>query len=421
MDSRSAGSSITRVVTDLFQRHGIAVAVATGLIVRVVLTSVLFDWNAVPVRWDDASYAHYADVLIRTGALESHHFPVGYPLFVAFCLKIGGGSFAWVRAANVVLGAFAIVPVSRIANALYGERAGLVAAWLTALYPPLVFMTGRVMSETLFIALLFLSLHRFIVSDRDGRIGSSIVAGALFALASWVRSNLLPMLPLIQLWLFTRPATALRTRLIAPIACTAVIAAILVLPGFYFLAAKGEFLPFATNAGQTFYGANNPLADGGWIQVEDHPELLRSVPADVRRSASAYSKAQYALGFQWIRNNPGTFVALLPKKFANAWIPGLQSSVTTSGSHTSAFVLFLSFGALLVGAVAGRLTFRPTQRDGILLAVPLTYTFMSLVFYGNPRIGLFCAPILIVYASPLVARYVRFEFRAARANSAALG
>jgi hypothetical protein len=24
---------------------------------------------------------------------------------------------------------------------------------------------------------------------------------------------------------------------------------------------------------------------------------------------------------------------------------------------------------------------------------------MSLVFYGNPRIGLFCAPILIIYAS----------------------
>jgi hypothetical protein len=174
----------------------------------------------------------------------------------------------------------------------------------------------------------------------------------------------------------------------------------------YFLATKGEFIPIATNAGQTFYGANNPLADGGWVQVEDHQELLSSIPAEVRKSPQAYSKAQNRLAMQWIRENPSTFLRLLPKKFANAWIPGLQKSETTSKSKGASLLLLLSFGLVMLGAIVGRSRFRPMVRDGLLLAVPITYAVLSLIFYGNPRIGLFCAPVLIVYTSAWLASHL---------------
>ncbi len=384
---------------ELLSRHGVVLALVMGLLARVALTTVLVPWNDVPTHWDDASYAQYARAVVVSGRLATHHFPVGYPLFVALCLKLGGGSFAAVRAANALLGVATIAVVSRIAKLCYGRPAAIVAAWLTALYPPLVFMTSRVMSETLFITLLMLSLYWFLASARDGRTRGSAIAGALFALASLVRSNLLPMFPFIPLWQIWRAGPKLRSRLIAAIACSFVTLTILALPGLYFLATKGEFIPLATNAGQTFYGANNPLADGGWVQVEDHPELLSSIPADVRKSPQAYSKAQNSLGMRWIRENPGTFLRLIPKKFANAWIPGLQKSETTSKSKGASILLILSFGFVMFGAIVGRTRFRPKVRDGLLLAVPVTYTLLSLVFYGNPRIGLFCAPVLIVYTS----------------------
>jgi 4-amino-4-deoxy-L-arabinose transferase-like glycosyltransferase len=392
-------------MTEVFQRHGVALAVAVGLVARIVLTTVLYDWTAIPTKWDDRTYARLADVLLQTGRLESHHFPVGYPLFVALLLKLTG-SFAAVRAAQVLLGLLTVVVVSRIAKVLYGSRAGLVAAWITALYPPLVFMTGRIMSETLFIALLMLSLHQFLVSDRKGSLRGSAVAGGVFALASLVRSNLVLMLPFLPLWLLRRPAATLRNRVVAATLCAAVAATILLLPGLYFLATKGEFIPSATNAGQTFYGANNPLADGGWVEMEDHPEYLRSIPSEVRNAPPAYSRAQFRLGVQWIRENPKGFLWLLPRKFGNAWVPGFQSSQTTSGSRVASIALVLATGFLLVGAIAGRMLV-PVQRDGILLAVLVTYTVMSLAFYGNPRIGLFCSPVLIVYASSLARRFGR--------------
>ena len=397
-------------VWNVFLKHGVLGALVLGLVARVCLTTALVPWSEVPTQWDDASYAQYALTTLKTGHLETHHFPVGFPLFVALCLKVGG-SFAAVRIANVILGLVTVAIVSRMTDLCYGRVAGVVAAWLTALYPPLVFMTSRVMSETLFIALLMASLYWFLANTKTETLARGWVAGALFALASLVRSNLLLMLPFIPLWILWPLRSMNLSKLKLAIVSFTIAAAILAMPGFYFLFTKGEYLPLATNAGQTFYGANNPLADGGWVQVEDHQELLKSIPPEVRKSAQAYSKAQNHLATQWIRENPGKFLGLMPRKFANAWVPGFQKSVTTSSSRGSAALLALSFGAIIAFAIMGRIKVRPRVRDGILLAVPATYTILSLIFYGNPRIGLFCAPVLIVYASGWLASLLakRFE------------
>jgi len=329
---------------------------------------------------------------------------VGYPLFLGVILAATGGSFTAVRLVQALLGLLTIVLSSRVAGLLYGGKAAVVTAWLVALYPPLVYMNGRIMSETLFIALLMSSLLLFLRSDRDENVKTLYgLAGALFGLACLVRSNLLPMVPLIPAVLLAGSRGAFPKKLRGTALSMATLGAVLITPGLYFLATQGKFVPFATNAGATFYGANNLLADGGWIQVEDHPELLRDIAPEARASATAYSRALFGLGFRWIQENPGDFVLLLPKKLANAWLPGFQSSELTSSSRATFVLQAFSLGFVLLGAIAGRLLTQPRQRDGILLAVLGTYTFMSLVFYGNPRIGLFCAPVLIVYTSALLA------------------
>lgn len=37
-------------------------------------------------------------------------------------------------------------------------------------------------------------------------------------------------------------------------------------------------------------------------------------------------------------------------------------------------------------------------------AVLIVYTIMSLAFYGNPRVGVFCVPVCSVYAAGLLAK-----------------
>jgi 4-amino-4-deoxy-L-arabinose transferase-like glycosyltransferase len=388
---------------DFLERAGLRAPVALGFFVRIGVTTALYKWTAEPIWGDDVGYIRYARYLLEHGRLENHHFPVGYSLFVAGWLGLTG-SFAVIRAVHVLLGSLTIAVVGKISGTLYGPRAGLAAAWITALYPPLIFMTGRIMSETLFITLLMLSIHHFLLGDRTGSIKHSLGGAAYFAVGSVVRSNLVLMLPFIPLWHLLQPGGTWRTRLRSAVATGAIAGVVVLLPGLYFLQTHGRFIPSATNAGQTFYGSNNPLADGGWIEMENHQDLLASIPPEVRKDRVLYSKAQFQLGVDWIKRNPGAFVALLPKKFGNAWIPGFQSSETTSSSRVAALVLILVNVPLLLAALAGRLTQRPLRRDGLLFAVLATYTLMSLAFYGNPRIGLFVSPLLIVYASALVGR-----------------
>jgi 4-amino-4-deoxy-L-arabinose transferase-like glycosyltransferase len=385
----------------------VTLALVTGGLARILLITIVFDWSAAPTRSDDLSYRQIAESLLANGRLATHHFPVGYPLFLGVILGATGESYVAVRIAQVLLGILTIAVASRIARLLYGDETAAITAWLVALYPPLLYLTGRIMSETLFIALLMSSLLLFLRSDRDRVIWLYALAAAVFALACLVRSNLVPMVPGIPAWLVAHPQGSLSKKLLGAALITITLGAVLLTPGLYFLATQGEFIPFATNAGQTFYGANNPLADGGWIQVEDHPQLLREVLPEERRSNAAYSRAQYRLGLQWIQRNPKDFLRLIPKKLANAWIPGLQRAEVTSTSRAASVAQAFSLGLILVAGVAGRVLLRPRQRDGILLAVLGTYTVMSLVFYGNPRIGLFCAPILIVYAAALVGRLAR--------------
>jgi 4-amino-4-deoxy-L-arabinose transferase-like glycosyltransferase len=396
----------------LLERGGLRAPVAVGFLARIALTTALYRWTTEPVWGDDVGYIRSARYLLEHGQLENHHFPVGYSLFVACWLGLTG-SFAVIRLAHVLLGSLTIAVVGKLAGELYGSRAGLAAAWLTALYPPLIFMTGRIMSETLFITLLMLSIQQFLAGDRTGSLKHSLYGAAYFAVGSVVRSNLMVMLPFIPLWHLLKPGATWRTRLRNAVATGAVAGVIVLLPGLYFLQTQGRFIPSATNAGQTFYGANNPLADGGWVEMENHQELLASIPPEVRKDRVLYNKAQFQLGVEWVKQNPGAFVGLLPKKFGNAWIPGFQSSETTSSSKFAALVLILVNVPLLLAALAGRVTQRPLRRDGLLLAVLATYTLMSLAFYGNPRIGLFVSPLLIVYASSLVGRLLDPPSRAA--------
>ena len=384
-------------MTAWLSTHGLFVALLIGLAARVVLITIIFGWGAVPTTSDDATYVRFAGKLLEDGRIATH-FPLGYSVFVAGFLSLGEGAFVAIRAAHVLAGLLTVLATYRISELLFGRRAGLIAAFTTALYPPLAFMTGRIMSETLFICLLTLSLLAFVRADREGSARRSALGALLFGVGSTVRSNLIPMVPFIPLWLLSG-RTKLRGRLERVTTASVVLVVVLALPGFFFLQTTGEFVPLATNGGQTLYGANNPLADGGWVEVNDHPELLASVPEDIRESPALFDKAQRTLALTWMRDHPTAFLSLLPKKFANAWIPGLQRSETTERSPLAAAVLVIVSAILILAAVLGRALVRPAARDGILLGVLATYTAMSLIFYGNPRIGLFCAPILIVYGS----------------------
>ena len=125
--------------------------------------------------------------------------------------------------AQSIAGAAGVWLIGLIALRAGGNRAGLTAAAIAAVYPPLVWFPSYVLSETLysFVALASAAVLQLAVdrahSHRSDRAGSplSLAAGALTGVSVLVRPAMLFFLPLALLWLSYRRMPVLAVTLVA--------------------------------------------------------------------------------------------------------------------------------------------------------------------------------------------------------------
>ena len=87
----------------------------------------------------------------------AEHPPL-HSVVLAGLAELGGRSADAQRLTGAVFGAGTIVVAGLLARRLAGERAGLIAAGVAALYPVLIVTDGALMSESLFVVLVGLSL-----------------------------------------------------------------------------------------------------------------------------------------------------------------------------------------------------------------------------------------------------------------------
>jgi hypothetical protein len=109
----------------------------------------------------------------------------GYSIFLAMT-SLGGLSAAAV--ANLILSVFSVFLVWRLGRAVFDdERIALGAAWIFALEPISVIFSFVLLSETLFLALLLLSLERLAIFLREHQLRALAVGGLWLAAATLVR------------------------------------------------------------------------------------------------------------------------------------------------------------------------------------------------------------------------------------------
>ncbi len=114
--------------------------------------------------------------------------PPVYPLFVGGVYAASGDSVEAGRLAGAVLGAAAVLLVFLITTRIWGRRVGLVAAGLTAVFPPLVLLSRDLLAEPLFIVLELGAVLSVLVYGRSGRVRWAAAAGVLCGLAALTRN-----------------------------------------------------------------------------------------------------------------------------------------------------------------------------------------------------------------------------------------
>ena len=267
-------------------RRLILAAAVGGCVLRLAFG--LIYWNARPLTHDEREYLALAanisagrglvyDPAVESGTGQQFGRAPGYPLFLA---AIGAGRTdaeatpLVVKIAQAIVGAAGVWLIGLLALHSGGERAGITAAGIAAVYPSLVSMPSYVLSETLYSTMALgcaLMLQDGLSSATGTRpeIGRTVSAGLLAGAGALVRPAMLLFLPIAAVWLF---ATR-RHRL----AIAFVLAGLLPIVPWTIrnIRVYDRFVLIASEGGVTFWTGNHPLAVGDG-DLAANPEIKQA-------------------------------------------------------------------------------------------------------------------------------------------------
>lgn len=397
-------------------RRLIVAAVLLGCCARLAFALVY--WVDKPMTHDEREYLALGGSLAsgagfvypewhEVGTGQRFGRAPGYPVFLA---ALGAGRApaehapVRVKVAQSIVGGLIVWLIGLLALGAAGPRAGVVAAAIAAVYPPLVWMPAYVLSETLYSALALTSalvLQR--AADRStatpGMPAAARLAGAgglIAGAASLVRPAMLFFLPLAFAWFLVRR----RPRLAIAVAMAA---ALVIAPWtIRNVHTYGRLVLIASEGGVTFWTGNHPLARGEG-DLAANPEIKRA-ELELRGRHPGYSAEElealyYREAFDWIAGHPGDWLALTARKAFYTVVPAGPSyavhSATYQVASIAAYLLTLPFAV----AGLGRL-WRSPRRPSALLLVAGSSLLVCLVFFPQERFRLpVIDPVLIVCAA----------------------
>ncbi|MFN8017094.1 MAG: glycosyltransferase family 39 protein [Acidimicrobiales bacterium] len=199
-------------------RRWLAAAVGVGAVVRVAW--LVDRWNA-PIGFEDAFFYHHQANLLADGhgfispfpflssgisSPAAEHPPL-YSLYLSVFSYLGGTSVGWHQIATTLLGIGTVALVALAARAAAGDRVGIVAGFVAALYPHLWYQDGIVWAEAMAQATVALFLLVGFTYVRRPSARTLAALGAAAALAAMARTELVLLLPLavVPLALWTEP------------------------------------------------------------------------------------------------------------------------------------------------------------------------------------------------------------------------
>lgn len=338
---------------------------------------------------------------------------------------------------------------------LFGERIGLWAAVITAIYVYFIYYTATLMTEPFYItgilASLYLLLPLSTAAPREER-RLALFLGLTLAGTILLRQLFLLLVPFFLAWFWyiryqqTRrlagrghaPHTSrrLRTSLSyffasrrAPLLPTVIVVAmigLLIAPFTLYNYLRFErFVLLNTNAGYAFFWANHPIYGTQFegILPAELGTYTDLIPEELRHlDEAALEDALMQRGLQFVTDDPVRYGLLslsrIPVYFM-FW-PSAESGTLSNISRVASFGLFLPFmlAGLLYSLVQPALRYRTIAEASLLLLFIILYTGIHLLSWALIRYRLPVDAILLLYAAfPVSALWAWLNRRSVLATS----
>jgi hypothetical protein len=340
-------------------------------------------------HWQAGLIAHGRGFLDPFQLLQGHSVPSAghpplYPLLLAGLSEIGLGSTLAHRSLGLVLGAVTIVLVALIARRVAGERAGIAAAALAAIYPIFIAVDGDLMSETLYGPLIAGSLLAALHMVDRPSVRTGAVLGALLALAALTRTEALLFLPLLALPLAWRGGGAGRA---ARVGATLAACALVLAPWVIRNASTFErFVPISTNDATVAAGANCPLTYrgvdmGGWN--------IKCISARISTEDSVQAAKWRSEGTRYATHHLGRLPLVAAVRFLRVWDfwqPRRQVQFAEGRHRRVEQAGIAMYFLLLPLALAGLLMLRRGLVRWVLASAFVVVSITAVTGYGVPRL-----------------------------------
>jgi len=398
-------------------RRLIVAAAAIGLVLR--LAFAFGYWVGRPLTHDEREYLALArSVTLGKGFTydlppDSSNAPrfgraPGYPVFLAL---VGGGRGEFdatppqIKIAQSIVAAIGVWLIGTIARRAAGPRAGVAAASLAAVYPPLVWICAYVFSEALFstvalaaVLLLNSSLDRASApnaSQSRSALGWGVAAGIMTGAAMLVRPAMAFFVPVAVVWLIAKRRTVLAVVLVA---------GALVVVGPWTIRnvhVYNRLVFIASEGGVTFWTGNHPRATGEG-DMAANPDIKIAEIA-FRREHPGLTQEEleplyYREAIAYIATHPVWWTGLLPKKAFYTVVPlgrsyALHSPLYRTSSIAS-YLIVLPFGVL--GAL---IWWRRPHPPESLFPLALSAVIVCILFFPQERFRIpVIDPTLIICA-----------------------
>lgn len=394
---------------------------AAGLLVRVAF--LLLEPATRPIA-DERTWIAWATNLAtpRVGfsPLRTHliFYPPLYPYFIGVTYA-AFGTLAAVKWLQAAAGALLVPAVGRVGRAVFGPRAGTLAAAIAAFYPDLVWFSVHFWSETLFLALLWWAFERLLAADAPGRPGVAIAAGLLWGLAILTRETILYFTPVAAVWLAARPRPeGGRSRG----ALFLLVSLLTVAPWTYrnWLVYR-VFVPVSTAGGLNIFQGNALLTRQQvydryraiFGRVEEYQYARRMGIAAIleRQPTWIFEKLRDEMPLFW---EADSLVLIHIKR-------GAYGPVRPAAAVVAAVLVLVPYLALLALLVPALAVFPASRPAALLLLFLLYYNAIHVVTHGFARYRLPAMPVLFVMAAGALAAWRQGSLPAFGRLRAALG
>ncbi|MCW2277539.1 ArnT family glycosyltransferase [Heliophilum fasciatum] len=382
------------------------VLVALGLRVLYVLTY----GETLYLHSDDQNYINTAYHWLNTG-MFTYRNPMqptvfitpGFPALLA-AVFAAGGDVQTVRLVQAVLTTLSVLLTYLIGRDLFGQKTGLLAALVMAVYPPNLVATGLILTEPLFqvffLAFIWRSLHL-------KSMGDWLLLGLIWALGTYVRPTLALLPVAILPILFWRELLSWQfpwRRLAAMVALFCLVLSPWWIRNYL---AYETFIPLAVSSGNPLLLGTMPPGttiepDPNWVYPEvDANGFVDQYATD--KFEAAYAKARI---LQFIQDDPASFAYhYLVTKPSMLWSTPYYWKPIPLPYLNWNDQLFIHYGLLLL-SLAGlllQLVIAKGRRTAIAVVavIPLYFTLIHAVYYSMDRYAFPMMPLLIIWTGAL--------------------